>query len=220
MNDAVIKKLEKLTLKKGYSLDYLTCGSPIFQVADLYSFTSDSIELAHFVQEEKIECLVDLCSGSGVVGLEIVGTKKVKTAYLIELQKELAKASKLSSRFNLNKTNIHILNIKVQNTHLKIGENIADVIVSNPPYFKKGGGAVCKNYSRAMARHELELTLEELLKEVYTLLKVGGAFYLIHIKSRIDEIRRLANKYNLVIIEEKIIQGKLERVLVKMTKNQ
>ena len=70
--------LQKIASDNNWELDYLTDGSPIFQSKELYTFTSDSVLLGKYVEENEIETLVDFCSGSGIVGLEVVGRLPVK----------------------------------------------------------------------------------------------------------------------------------------------
>lgn len=212
------KEIEKLAESRGYSLDYLTCGSPIFQIKNLYTFTSDSIQLAHFVKEKEIDCLVDLCSGSGVVGLEVVGTKNVKNAVLVELQPDLAECAKCSSELNNNETKIEVVNDDVNNFRKKFPNGMADVVTCNPPYFKAGSGDTPLNLSRAMARHEIKITLKEIIESSHYLLKEGGILYLVHIKSRQKEIEKLLLDFGFNITNEEILSGKLERILIRAEK--
>ena len=210
--------LEKIASDFNYTLDYLTSGSPIFQIKNLYTFTSDSIHLAHAVKEDYIETLIDLCAGSGVVGLEVVGNKQVKNLILVELQKELAECATNSAKVNLSKTNITVLNKNVTELSSVLQEGGADVVVCNPPYFKKGSGDVPSNLSRAMARHELTLTLKDLTKEVSRLLKAGGKFYLIHLYSRQKEIEKELLGAGFNIISRTELSGKLKRIIVESQK--
>lgn len=212
------KEIEEIATSKGFSLDYLTCGSPIFQIKNLYTFTSDSIELAHFVKEENIDCLVDLCSGSGVVGLEVVGTKNVKSAILVELQSELAECAKASSELNKNQALIEVVNDDVNNLSKKFSAGGVGVITCNPPYFKSGSGDTPLNLSRAMARHEIKITLSQIVAVSHYLLKMGGVLYLVHIKSRQKEIEKLLVNAGFNVAEEKFLTGKLERVLIRAVK--
>lgn len=213
------EELEEIAKQHEYDLDYLTCGGPIFQCKKLYTFTSDSIALAHKVNEEKIDTLVDLCSGSGVVGLEVVGIKNVKKAILVELQPKLYEMAKLSSECTATNTEIVVLNKDVKNLHLELPKDSADVVTCNPPYFKAGSGEVPVNISRAMARHEITLTIQDIIKTTSHILKSGGKFYLIHINSRIAEITKLLKIYNFKILESQVLSGKLERVIISAIKN-
>ena len=134
---------------------------------------------------------------------------------MVELQKDLANASKLSAENFIKRTKVNVINDSVLNLENYIGEHTVDVVVCNPPYFKKGSGEISSNQSRAMARHEIFLTLEDIIKEAKRLLKVGGKFYLIHINSRIAEIEKLLDKYNFILVDKYELKGKLERVIIK-----
>jgi len=95
---------EQVAKQFGWELDYLTDGSPIFQCDKYYTFTSDSVRLANFVSEDKIGTLVDFCSGSGIVGLEIIGRIKTQKLVQFEIQEELANLCKYTNMFNNEKT--------------------------------------------------------------------------------------------------------------------
>lgn len=209
---------EQLAKEKGYTLDYLTCGSPIFQVKNFYTFTSDSIRLAHAVDKSEIDTLIDLCSGSGVVGLEVAGKVKVHNLYLVELQRELAEASRDSSRYNKSNSNIQVLNTDVKNLKNLLNQGMADVITCNPPYFKVGSGDVPSSPSRAMARHEITLNIKDIIQTSNYLLKENGRMYLIHVKSRLNEIERVLKENGFIIEDTEYISGKLERVIIRARK--
>lgn len=209
-----MEKDQKIIVPKGLVLDYLSSGSPIFQVEGLYTFSSDSIALAHAVQEQQIETLVDLCAGSGVVGLEIADTRDVKNLYLVELQSELADAANISARLTTRKTKIKVINDDIKNAPQLLGEGCADVVISNPPYFKSGSGEVPENLSRALARHELKMTLLDLVSSAARLLKSSGMFYMIHIASREKEIEKTLRDFDFKIVSKSYLKGKLSRIIV------
>lgn len=211
-----MNNIEEFAKNNNYKLDYLSKGSPIFQVQDKYTFTSDSIHLAHMVKEEKIETLFDLCAGSGVVGLEVAEMKQVGNLYLVELQKELALCAKETVKLTKTKTKIEVINKSI--TDLEEYFSLADVIVCNPPYFKVGSGEVNKNISRAMARHEITLTLEDIIKVSHKLLKETGKLYLIHIASRENEIMKLIKNHNFELVEKIELKGKLKRIILELKK--
>lgn len=211
-------KLEKILKENNYSLDYLSSGSPIFQCKNLYTFTSDSITLAKSVKENEIETLVDMCSGSGVVGLEVMERANVNRLVMVEVQKELINMAKCSISVNPNKEKITVLNIDAKDTLMYIKEETVDVVIMNPPYFKKGSGKPAKNASRHTARTEESLTLEGFINIISKLLKPNGKLYMVHIKDREEEIIKLLNKYGLTIIELKTLEGKLKRIVIESIK--
>ena len=219
MKELKERELEKLAEEKGYNLDYLTCGSPIFQVKKLYTFTSDSISLAHAVKEKKIKSLVDLCSGSGVVGMEVAGNNEVEELTLVELQKELADASSLSAELFTKHTKVNVINKNLNDLGEDIKNMSADVVVCNPPYFKSGSGETPDNFSRAVARHELTTTLEDIVKVANRVLVHGGKFYMIHLFSREKEIEKTLTENGFVVELKTLLEGKLKRMIFISKKN-
>ena len=104
----------------------------IIQSDDEYSFTSDAVELANFVHVSNYGRVVDLCSGSGVIGILVNGKNKVKDVTLVEIQENLADMSRRSIEYN-KLENFKVINKPLQNIHKEIGTTF-DVVVCNPPY--------------------------------------------------------------------------------------
>lgn len=63
-----------------------------------------------------------------------------------------------------------------------------DLVVSNPPYFDSGRGAVSPESSRGAARSELTCTLPELCAAAARLLSYGGSFCLVFRTERMAEL--------------------------------
>lgn len=162
-----------------------------------YCFTSDAVALANFVSVRSGGKLVDLCSGSGVIGILASAKNKISKTVLVEIQKSMADMSQRSIEYN-KLTNIEVVNSPLQNIHKTIGVGIYDAVVCNPPY-KKAGTAklINKNESIAIARHEITVTLEDIIKEASLLLKYGGDFYIINKEERLTDMMILSRKYGL-----------------------
>lgn len=206
-----MEEAKTIAEKNNYTLDYLESGSPIFQVKNFYMFTSDSVRLASFVKETDITVLVDFCSGSGIVGLEVVERANVEKLFMFEVQEELFNASEASAKLNNRNTKIYPNLLSVQKAYTVITD--ADVVVCNPPFFKAGSGGVSTNNSKLLARHEVMLTLEEIFVAAKKVLKIGGKFYLLHITQREKEIENLAKKYGFTINEKLTLEGHLKRTI-------
>lgn len=201
-------------------LEDLQCkGLMIYQSKDGYRFTSDAVALANFVTVKNGGVLVDLCSGSGVIGILANAKNRIKQVYLVELQPSLADMCRQTVEYNKIK-NITIINRQLQGVHkLLINTNI-DTVVCNPPYYKKESKTRAKTKEISVARNELEVSLEEVISEASKLLKDGGKFYMCHKMSRLTDIIVYLRKHNLEPKELKILPDckNDETILVKAIK--
>lgn len=189
-------------LKNNERLDDLQINNMfIIQNPDEYCFTSDAVELSNFAKVKENDKVVDLCSGSGVVGILIQTKTGCKDITLIEIQESLADMSKRSVKYNKQDKFIKVINKPLQGIHKEIGLGLYSVVVCNPPY--KDKGKLCENNSIAMAKHELTVTLEEIISEAAKLLKFGGRLYLVNREERLTDICCFMRTNN---IEPKILK--------------
>lgn len=177
----------------------------IIQDKNEYCFTSDAVALANFVKVPRGGKVVDLCSGSGVIGILVSAKNNVSKTVLVEYQEKLADMSKRSIKYN-KLSSIEVVNKKLQNIHKLIGNSCYDVVLCNPPYKKSGTTKlVNEKESIAIARHEIEVTLEEIVLEASKLLKYGGDFYIVNKEERLTDMMVLFRQYNIEPKELKIL---------------
>ena len=192
----------------------------IVQDEDYFKFSIDSILLAEYTKINKNDNeILDLCSGNLPVPF-ILNYKYDKKINAIELQDEIYECGKESIKINKLQNKINYIHDNVKNIFNYFKEESFDVITCNPPYFKNS--LKNDNKIKSIARHEIEITLEDIIKISSKLLKDNKSFYMVHIPNRIDEIILLCNKYNMNV-KEIIIVNNLNKapmlVLVKAIKN-
>ena len=143
-------------------LEDLQCkGLQIYQSKSGYRFTSDAVALANYLTVKNNGILVDLCSGSGVIGILANAKNNISKVIMVELQTALAEMSLKSIEIN-KLANIEIINSKLQGIHQVIGQGFADTVVCNPPYFTKDKMSK-DNTEKAIARNEITVTLREII---------------------------------------------------------
>ena len=193
-------------LKENERLDDLQYNNLyIIKDKNEYCFTSDAVALANFVKVPRGGKVVDLCSGSGVIGILVSAKNNVSKTVLVEYQEKLADMSKRSIEYN-KLSLIEVVNKKLQNVHKIIGNSCYDVVLCNPPYKKSGTTKlVNEKESIAIARHEIEVTLEEIVLEASKLLKYGGDFYIVNKEERLTDMMVLFRQYNIEPKELKIL---------------
>ena len=72
-----------------------------------------------------------------------------------------------------------------------------DVVTSNPPYMTGNHGLVNPRLPKAIARHELLCSLEDVVRATSRVVRPGGRFYLVHRPFRLAEILTLLVQYKL-----------------------
>ncbi|WP_455718392.1 tRNA1(Val) (adenine(37)-N6)-methyltransferase, partial [Anaerosporobacter sp.] len=72
-----------------------------------------------------------------------------------------------------------------------------DVVTSNPPYMTNQHGLQNPDMPKAIARHEVLCTLEDVVREAAKVLKQNGRFYMVHRPFRLVEIISCMTKYKL-----------------------
>lgn len=211
----------KTILKPNERLEDLQLDNLYIIQSDLeYRFTSDAVALANFVHVSNFGRVVDLCSGSGVIGILVNAKNKVKDVTLVEIQESLADMSKRTLKYN-NIDNISVVNQKLQGISKVLGEGLFDVVTCNPPYKKQGSTVLLSEKQNiAICKHEITVTLEEIILEASKLLKFGGNFFTVNKEDRLVDIICLCRKYNLEPKEIKIIKSKkgANIVLIKARK--
>ena len=160
-----------MTIVKNDLYDYY--GFSIYQDEDNFKFSLDSILLAEFVDiDKKSNNIVDLCTGNAPVPL-ILSTKTDNRIYGVELQKSIADLAKMSIKEDKLEDRIEIINDNIKNISNYFDAESVDIVTCNPPYFKVSNNSslINENRIKAIARHELEMNLEDVMISARYLLK-------------------------------------------------
>lgn len=203
--------------------DLYDYGLKIYQDNELFKFSLDSLLLAEFVNVNKNDKnLLDICSGNAPLPL-IIGKKYNIDITGVEIQREIYLLA-IKSIVENNLSNIEMLNCNAKDLKNYFPGNNFDIITCNPPFFKVNETSLInEERKKAIARHELTITLEEIFDIVKGLLKDKGVFYLVHRPSRLEEIINLATTHNLHVKKMIFIYSNWKKeaimVLFKMVKN-
>lgn len=172
-------------------------GVQIIQSQEVFSFSLDAVLLAHFTNVPKSGKIVDLCAGNGAIGLFLSQKTQAKITS-IEIQERLADMARRSVALNQLTEQMDILTLPLQQGKQVIPADSVDLVTCNPPYFKELPTSTKNpNPHLAIARHEIETTLEEVIKEASRQLKMMGKFSMVHRPDRLLEIIDLMNRYKI-----------------------
>ena len=196
----------------------------IIQNKEGFCFGIDSILLVDFAKKIKDNtCVLDLGTGTGIIPILLSQKTKLKKAYAVEIQEEVADMAKRSVELNRLGEKIEIINDNIKNIQEYFKNQSIDVIITNPPYKKKNSGIINEEEKKIISRHEITASLEDFIKEGSKVLKDKGEFYMVNRPERLVDIVVAMRKYK---IEPKLIRmvySKVEKspvlVLVKGIKN-
>ena len=162
-----------------------------------YRVSMDPFFLCRHVVPENDQKVLDIGCGSGIIPLLL--TRKNPSAHItgVEIQPELARLARRNVEANQMGDRITILNKDARELTLPDIRGPVDLIVSNPPFKKQNSGRLNPSRQKAVAKHEIELTLEDVLRQSSALLSSGGTACIIFPAERTPEILILMEKYRI-----------------------
>ena len=191
--------MEEIKLNSNERLDDLQLGGlKIIQKVDGYGFTSDSVLLANFVKAKKSDVRVEIGAGGGIISLLVNYKQKPAKIFAYELQKSQCELFSHNVQICNMCDSIEIINDKVQNYKKYTKEGGADIVFSNPPYFKYDEKVCGEISEKVLSRFDKELPLKDLFSSVGKMLKFGGKFYFIYDSARLDDCILTMKHYKLI----------------------
>lgn len=169
-------------------------GRRIIQSPDRFCFGMDAVLLSGFAKVKKGESVLDLGTGTGILPI-LLDAKTVGGHFTgLEIQPESADMARRSVILNNRQDKIDIVTGDIKNALNIFGAASFDVIVTNPPYMNQNHGITNPESPKAIARHELLCSLEDVIRQTGSLLKVNGRMYMVHRPFRLPDIMELMNE--------------------------
>jgi tRNA1Val (adenine37-N6)-methyltransferase len=169
----------------------------LFQAKDGYRFSVDALLLENFITAKRLEKGVELGAGSGIVSILLARRMKDTKIYAVEIQKSLSERARRNVGLNRLDDRIEIMSKDMKGLRKDFSTNELDFVFSNPPFRKPKTGRLSVYEERAVARHEIEITLSDLIQTASYLLKHSGKFHLIYHPFRLAELISLLRKARL-----------------------
>jgi tRNA1Val (adenine37-N6)-methyltransferase len=180
-NPSLLGPEPKIRLYPDESLDDLLRGElKLIQKRRGYRYSVDALLLAHFVLPAAGEVVADLGTGSGVIPLILAQRGSPKKIIGVEIQRQLAGMARRNVRLNRFGSLITVLHRDLRKLPEIFPPAAFDLVLSNPPFRPLGSGNLSTNPEKAVARHELRTTLQELLQVAHYLSKPSGRICLVY----------------------------------------
>ncbi len=209
MND---KEIMEEYLKPGERVDDLHRNNyKIIQNTKKFCFGMDAVLLSGFVRILPGETVLDLGTGTGIIPILLEAKTKGKHFTGLEIQTESADMATRSVAINRLEDKVDIVIGDIKEASSIFGLASFDVVTSNPPYMNHNHGIVNPGEAKAIARHEILCTLEDVIREAAKTLKPNGRFYLVHRPFRLVEIISLLTDYKLEPKRMKFVHPYLDK---------
>ena len=183
-------------------LDYLPKHEDIkiYQDDEMFCINTDTMVLGEFLEIKRSDTVIDIGTNTGALMLYINmhNPKKIIGIDINEKALELAKKN-----MEINNVKNYEL-VHADGNTFKYHEE-ADVIVFNPPYFKKPLKDEAINKYLALAKYEDNFSIESMINTVNKNLRNGGTFYYLFQTSRLNEVLIEMNKKKLVVKKLKFV---------------
>ncbi|MDO5519951.1 MAG: tRNA1(Val) (adenine(37)-N6)-methyltransferase [bacterium] len=169
----------------------------IIQNPKKFCFGMDAVLLSGFAEVKEGETALDLGTGTGIIPILLEGRYNGKHYTGLEIQEESADMARRSVRYNNLTEKIDIVTGDIKEASKLFKAASFDVVTTNPPYMTNSHGLVNPDMPKAIARHELLCSLEDVVREGAKVLRPGGRFYMVHRPTRLVEIINMLTKYKL-----------------------
>lgn len=200
------------SLRPGERLDDLQRnGYKIIQNENKFCFGIDAVLLSGFANVKEGENVLDLGTGTGIIPILLAGKTKGRHFTGLEIQSCSADMAARSVKYNHLEDRISIVEGDIKEAGKVFEPASFDVITSNPPYMTGQHGLVNPDEEKAIARHEICCTLEDVISQTAKLLRVGGRFYLVHRPFRLAEIIHMLVEYRLEPKRMKLVYPFVDR---------
>ena len=184
-------------VKENERVDDLQNGCYIIQDPEKFCFGMDAVLLSGFAKVKKGEHVLDLGTGTGIIPVLLSARTEGESFTGLEIQEECAEMANRSVQYNHLENKVRIVQGDIKEAAAVFGAASFHVVTCNPPYMIGQHGLTNPHMPKAIARHEILCTLEDVVSQAAKLLDDRGRFYMVHRPFRLVEIMNVLTKYKL-----------------------
>lgn len=177
-------------------------------VSPHHTFGTDAVLLSNFAHAKNGDCLVDLGTGCGIIAFLILRDKKLSSSYGVDISQEAVQLARQGAAKNgFSGFTAVCSDLKDLKGKVPFGANT--LVTCNPPYKAEGAGIKNPDGVKSVARHEIECSLEDIVRVSAKLLQTGGRLCMCHRPERLAELCELMRKHK---VEPKRLRLVCQRV--------
>lgn len=172
-------------------------GYRIIQNPDWFCFGMDAVLLSAFASVKPGERVLDMCTGTGVIPILLEARTEGSHFTGMEIQQPVAEMACRSVALNHLEEKVSIVNGDIKEASSIFGRASFDVITCNPPYMNDQHGLQNPSAPKAIARHELLCTFDDVAREAAACLRPGGRLYVVHRPRRFMDLAETLRSWKL-----------------------
>lgn len=184
-------------VRENERVDDLQNGCYIIQDPEKFCFGMDAVLLSGFAKVKKGERVLDMGTGTGIIPILLSAKTEGEHFTGLEIQEECADMASRSVQYNGLEDKVRIIQGDIKEAAGIFGAASFHVVTCNPPYMIGAHGLTNPHMPKAIARHEILCTLEDVVSQAAKVLGDRGRFYLVHRPFRLTEIMNVLTKYKL-----------------------
>lgn len=189
--------MDKSLIKEHERVDDLQNGCFVIQDPQKFCFGMDAVLLSGFTKVKKGERALDMGTGTGIIPILLKAKTQGEHFTGLEIQQECAEMAQRSVKYNHLEQDVQIVQGDIKEAAEIFGAASFHVVTCNPPYMIGQHGLTNPYMPKAIARHEILCTLEDVVSQAGKVLKDRGRFYMVHRPFRLAEIMNTLMKYKL-----------------------
>ena len=151
-------------------------GYYIIQDPARFCFGMDAVLLSGFARAKRGERVLDLGTGTGIIPILMEAKTEAEDFTALEIQEESADMARRSVLYNHLEDKIKVVTGDIKDASKLFGASSFDIITTNPPYMIGQHGLSCEKEAKAIARHEVLCTLDDILGRAQGCLFRAGGF--------------------------------------------
>ena len=185
-------------LRPGERLDDLQIGGlELIQDPKKFCFGVDAVFLSDFVRVRPGENVLDMGTGNGIIPVLLSAKTEARHITGLEIQEDPAEMARRIVAHNHLEDRIDIVTGDIKEAAELFKPAFFDVITTNPPYMLADHGMRNPDDAKAIARHEVLCSLDDILRESMRLMQDKSRFYMIHRPFRLTEIMIKMHQYKI-----------------------
>ena len=198
-------------------------GYKIIQNPNKFCFGIDAVLLSGFADIKKGSRVLDLGTGTGILPILLAAKTEAKSFEGLEIQEESADMARRSVAYNGLQELIHITTGNIAEASSLFGCSSFDAVVTNPPYMNDKHGLKNPDMAKAIARHEILCSQEDVVRESSRVLQPKKSLFMVHRPFRLAEIFQTLQKHHMEPKRMRLIHPYLKKepnmVLIEAVKD-